>query len=273
MGVLFQFLFKYRTFLLFVVLEGFCFWIIVNNNSYHRAEYFTSSNRLAASIYNTFNSIEEYFELKQHNVELAAENAMLKQLLLVGGDTSKIVSIEKDTIDLGLSAKVIDNSIFYHNNFITINKGSLDGVLPKMGVIGPNGIVGQVKDVSSHYATVVSILHSKSYVSSKHNKSNALCTIIWDGEDPMLASIKYLPRHINLAIGDSISTSGYNSIFPANEMVGIVTELSLTDAATFYNAKIELTTDFYELNTVYLLSLQGKEEIDSLNNLVEHERE
>ncbi|MCV9388610.1 rod shape-determining protein MreC [Reichenbachiella ulvae] len=278
MNRLLQFLFKYRTLLVFIVLEGFCFWIIVKSNSYHSTKYFTSSNRLAASILNLSDNVGGYFSLTEKNKLLAEENARLRQRILLLSDSSDLAtltapdslrSLVLDTLDSinfsdGIHARIIDNSVFLRNNYLTINKGAEDGVFPKMGVIGPDGIVGQVKYVSDHYATVVSILHSRSLISAKHAISNGLCTIQWNGESPEEADIAYFPRHIRLNIGDSILTSGYNSIFPEGELVGIVNHVHLDDAATFYEAKIKLATDFYRLKHVYLLRQPDKAEIDSL---------
>ena len=87
MGVLFQFLFRYRTFLVFVLLEGICFSIIVRNNSYHSAEYFTSSNSLSASVFESSQEIKDYFSLREKNQYLAEENARLRQHILLMQDS------------------------------------------------------------------------------------------------------------------------------------------------------------------------------------------
>ncbi|MBU2915583.1 MULTISPECIES: rod shape-determining protein MreC [Reichenbachiella] len=280
MNRLLQFLFKYRTLLVFIVLEGICFFVIVKSNSYHSATYFTSSNQVAASLYKTSSSVTNYFSLLERNNELIAENAMLRQQLLDFGDTSTLplITAVTDTLDSSmvtqtpaLHARVIDNSVFFRNNYLTIDRGLADGVKERMGVISSNGIVGQVKYVSEHYATVVSLLHGRAMISAKHGLSNGLCTISWSGEDPEYADIEYFPRHIALNVGDSIVTSGYNSIFPEGELIGTVSEVHLEDQATFYDAQIKLATDFYRLKHVYLLSLPDKMEIDSLIQITTRE--
>ncbi|UXP33631.1 rod shape-determining protein MreC [Reichenbachiella agarivorans] len=266
MNRLLQFLFKYRTLLVFVFLEGICFWVIVKSNSYHSAEFFTSSNQMAASVLESSSNVRGYFSLTEQNKILAEENARLRQLLLQMPDSVWADSLLADSTQspIGITANVVDNSIFYRNNYLTINKGSEDGVHEKMGVIGPDGIVGQVKHISSHYSTVVSLLHSRSMISAMHANSKGLCTITWKGEDPQYAEIEYFPRHILLNVGDTIVTSGYNSVFPEGQMIGIVSKIHLDEAATFYDAQLKLATDFYTLKDVYLMSLPDKNEIDSL---------
>lgn len=65
------------------------------------------------------------------------------------------------------SARVINNSINLSQNYITLNKGSLDGVEEGMGVFNEQGIVGRVKGTSSHFSSVISVLHTDLLISSK----------------------------------------------------------------------------------------------------------
>jgi rod shape-determining protein MreC len=265
---LFQFLFKYRTFISLIILEGFCFWIIVNFNNYQGAKYFTSSNNAVASITASTDQIGDYFNLTVQNKRLAEENAKLRQQLLDLTDSSFMSYILTDSTQRGIKAKVIDNSLFYRNNFLTINKGSLHGIAPGMGVIGPEGIVGQVYHATKNYATVISLLHSKSMISAHHKMTGTLCSVEWTGEDPRFAALKYLPRHIKIQQGDTITTSGFNAVFPENQLIGTVKNVQLDDDATFYDIEIALTTNFFSLSHVYLLQLRGREEKDSLNNII-----
>ena len=61
-----------------------------------------------------------------------------------------------------VAAKVVSNSLDKDENFITIDKGSWDGVRKDMGVACGNGVVGVVYLVGTHYSIVLPILNSKS---------------------------------------------------------------------------------------------------------------
>lgn len=262
---LLQFLFKYRNFILLITLEGICFWIIVNANSYQGAKFFTSSNRLVAAIAQVSDQVNNYFSLTSQNETLAKENARLRQHILSISDADFAAKVFQDSNQVGIKAKVIDNSLFFRNNYLTLNKGSVHGITPGMGVVGPDGVVGQVLNSSENYSTVISLLHGKTMISAHHKPTRTLCSVTWKGEDPLYADLQYLPRHISIAPGDSVSTSGYNATFPEDQMIGVVTEVQLEEEATFYSVKLKLSTNFYTLTHVYLLTLKGQEEIDSLN--------
>lgn len=266
MSKFFQFLYRFRLFILFLLLEGIGIWLIVNNNPYQSSIYFNSSNNMTASILQLSSNISDYYNLIEQNALLIEQNKILHQNILnrnIRYFTSD--STKSDNMKISfLSAKVINKSLFYQNNYITIDKGLKHGVKKGMGVIGLNGVVGQVHIVSNNYSTIYSLLHSDVLVSSVHKKSNSLCTTSWNGIDPNYSKINYLPIHVEVSIGDTIATSGYNAIFPKNILIGIVDKVNIQDNATFYEISIKNITDFYTLSFVYLLSNNIKSEKDSI---------
>ncbi|UII22934.1 rod shape-determining protein MreC [Fulvivirga ligni] len=287
---LFLFLYQYRAFLLFLFLELVCVWLIVQNNAYQGAGFFNSSNRIAGNFLQSSDNVSDYFNLTHVNKSLADENARLKQRLetlnrkvqylssdtLQSNDSTFSVtsdSIKTDTTEWQkyrfISAKVINNSVRNFNNYITINKGVSDGIEPDMAVIGNDGIVGKVKTASEHFAVITSFLHSDMQVSSKVKSTGDLCTAKWPGNDPYHADLMFVPRHVQINVGDTIITSGFNAIFPEGIDVGIVSNVDITEDALFYNVKIDLASDFNEIGYVYLIKNELKAEQDSVQQEVQ----
>ena len=264
MQLLLQFLFRYRVFILFVFIQGISFSIIINNNNYQGAKYFNASNKLSASLVGSADYIGDYFNLRLVNQELAEENTRLRELVFHLSSGDSITPLISDTLGRIVKAKVVDNSLFFRNNYLVINKGSDDGVFSGQGVVGQDGIVGKIRQVSENYATVMSLLHSKTLISARHNYSEYLCSVVWEGDSPFEASVRFLPRHLTVSVGDTISTSGFNSVYMENTTIGIVNEVNIGSEATFYDVSIDLSTDFSNLSYVYLLDLKGRQEIDSL---------
>ena len=172
-----------------------------------------------------------------------------------------------------LAAKVINNSTRRVNNYITINKGRKDGVEEGMGIIGPQGIVGKVKYTSANYASVISLLHSEFLISSSIKRNNVFGTIRWTGRDPLFADLQYIPRHVELQVGDSIVSSGYNTIFPSGYMIGTIEEFGVSEDASFHRVKVKLATDFHSLSYVYVVKNVLGSEKDSLELLTMPENE
>lgn len=273
MQLLFLFLYKYRAFFTFLFLELLCIWLIVQNNSYQGAKYFNSSNRFAASLLHTSDGISDYFTLGEVNQRLAEENAALRRKLEQYNQSVYDLNVRRrrDAQVIGkydfIAAKVINNSTRRFDNYITINKGSKDGVTPDMAVIDGHGAVGKVKSVSRNFSVITSILHGDVLVSAKIKRTGDICTAKWDGLDPQKAELLYVPRHVDLQVGDTVTTSGYNAIFPEDVPVGYVEQFEVRDEALFYDVKISLATDLNQLSYVYLVKNNLKIEQDSVQNI------
>lgn len=262
---LLYFLYRFRTFGLFLLLEGICAWLIISYNTRPNAAFLNSSNGLVAGI-NTFTSnTGDYFQLREINENLIRENLLLRSQLANVALEAKPLDSSARQYNL-YQAKVINNTYRRSLNFLTLDAGYADNVEPGMGVIAANGIVGQVKSVSKNFATVTSLLHRSLLISSSVKNTKTLCTVQWDGESPLEASLKYIPRHIPLHEGDSIVTSGYNAVFPEGIPIGTVTNFRLEDNDVFYEAKIKLAVDFSSLEYVYLIQNEMKVERDSLES-------
>lgn len=252
--------------MVFVLLQGISSSIIVRNNNYHGSKFFNTSNSLAASMVASADYVASYFGLKRANILLAEENAKLREQLQHILDSTQFQALLLDSSSIGIKAKIIDNSLFFRNNYLVLNRGEDDGIVKGMGVMGPDGIVGQVQRVSSHYATVVSVLHGESLISAVHGPSNTLGTVVWTGVNHLTANLLYVPRHVRVDLGDSVWTSGYNSVFPERSLIGTINKASIARDATFYDLEIDLATDFGSLEFVYLTKSKEKEIIDSLRN-------
>ncbi|WP_462254013.1 rod shape-determining protein MreC [Ekhidna sp.] len=260
---LLDFLYQQREVAVFIGLEIVSAWLLVNFNNRYNASFLNSSNEVSASVTQTSNDVSDYFKLTDINEQLMLENARLQQeLRLLRTDKYAFI----DTVDQYrvIGARVINNTFDRGANFITISAGRKDSISVGMGVISSFGVVGQVKSVTNNFATIYSLLHPKLLVSSMLKRTDTKCTVQWDQETYDRASVKYIPRHIKLQEGDSIVTSGFNSVFPDNILVGVVDELNLEEHMTFYEAKLKLATDFTSLYQVFVINDLLKSEKDSL---------
>lgn len=270
MDRLLKFVYQYRAFFTFLFLELFCAWLVVENNQYQSTRFFNSSNRLAANIVGFSQGVREYLSLRKINAELAEENALLKAQL-EKYDQNLMPAESRDTIRIDtikrfdfVSAKVINNSVLMFKNYITINRGEADGIEPGMAAISTKGAVGKVKSVSDHYAVLISLLNVDEQLSSSIKRTGHFGTAQWDGLDPRVISLNYIPRHVEPQIGDTVITSGYNAVFPAGVLVGTIKSVNLREEAQFWDIKLELAQDFNKLAFVKIVRSTMKSEKDSL---------
>jgi len=268
---LLNFIFEYRAFFTFLLLELSCAWLVVENNQYQSTKYFNSSNQIAANIIGFSQGVREYFSLRTINEELAAENANLRTQLERKNQLGEHVIQNLDTARINqyeyVSAKVVGNSTSLYKNFITIDKGAVDGVVSGMAAISNMGAVGKVKSVSDHYSVLISLLNVDEQVSSVIKKTNQLGSVRWDGVNMRYSNLLFIPRHATPVIGDSVITSGYNAVFPDGILVGIISEATLKEEAPFWDIRLELSQDFGRLSFVEIIKSRLKNEQDSLRQV------
>jgi rod shape-determining protein MreC len=253
------FVYRNHVFFVFLFLELICFSLIVNNNTFHRGSVLSSSNRLVGNIYDLNNGITEYFKLKSINDELAVENAVLRSLL---NESKYISSSRKLSVTDSVSrqhytyvpAKVVNNTTDRMSNYLTINRGILQGVEPEMAVISSNGIVGIVKDVSKNFASVISVLNKNSSISAKLADTEYIGSLVWGGGDPKVAKLMDIPNHVQLAERMLIETSGFSSMFPSGINIGTVRSFNVAQGDNFYSIEVDLLTDMSSVSMVYVVN-------------------
>lgn len=263
------FIWKNNFFFLFILLESISLALVVNNNLYQRANFINSSNYTAAAILQSYSNVTDYFSLKDKNKSLAEENAKLRSMnhsafintkakVQVIADSNLMKKYEYVT------AKVVGNTTNRRNNYITIDIGANQGVTADMGVISGSGVVGIIKNTSSNFSSVMSLLNSKTIVSCKLKRDGSFGPLSWNGKDYTIATLKDIPTHVRITKGDTVVTSGYSSTYPENILVGTVDSFYREKGEYFYSVNVKLSTDFKKLGYVYIIKNILKIEQDSL---------
>lgn len=262
---------KWFVFAVYVVLS---IMLLAGGDPYHRHIYLTSANSVTASVYDFSNNATGYFNLRERNADLNRRNAELQSEVLALRQQLEVMAEKTATdtmvVDSGMQpfsfivANVINNSIARPFNYITLNKGSLDGVKPEMGVIDASGVVGIVSVVGPRSSRVISLLNPHFRLSCKLKGTDNFGSLVWNGRDPEVALLEELPRHTVSQPGDTVVTSGYSSVFPPGLPVGIVMDDSGNDHGDFFTLKVRLLSDFAALNNVQVVVSDMSAEVKSL---------
>ena len=295
---LFHFLFRFRGALVFGLLEIICLYLFVTNNSYQRAAFFNTANAYAGVVLARRTQISDYFRLAEQNQQLAVENAALRQRLFPADSAHRQAdsvavppahtdslhrvrylrpAAHPDTLLLGLQrlpardvsyplipARVINNMLHSVDNYLTLNVGSLNGVHSGQGVVAAGGVVGRVKVVTEHYATVTSLLHSKTTIASKIKRDGTFGTIRWLGDDPTHALLDNVLRETKLVKGDTVVTSSYNAVFPEGVFIGTIDSFVKEPDKNFWTVRVRLGVNFSNLTYVYVVTSRPKAERDTV---------
>src|SRR5665213_637339 len=249
------FITKYNAFFLFVIFEIISLVVYIKYNSFQKATFITSSNNVTGGLYARVNQFYDYLTLKNVNDNLAQENARLRNQLKSSfyvdslGKHKVADTTYKQQYEY-IVAKVINNSVNRSNNYITINRGSRQGIKKGLGVICSQGIVGKVVYVSDHFAVVQSLLHHDSQFSAMLANNKEIGTIEWNDElDPHKGVLKDVTNNAQPKVGELVVTSGY-SLFPAGVPVGRVSSLRTKGGGFSLNLEVKFTVDFSKLQYV-----------------------
>ncbi|AIM37895.1 rod shape-determining protein MreC [Sphingobacterium sp. SG20118] len=271
MKSLWLFLRRYNAFFWFILFFGFSMFLVVTNNTFQRASALNSSNSFIGNIYEKINSWKSYLSLTETNDGLVKENANLRAKLenYLTTDSVKMLQPAIDSSDFGryefITASVINNSIHRKSNYLTLSKGSLDGIEKGMGVLAPNGVVGIVLNVTPHFSTVQSLLHPDTKISVTLDHSDVFGSLVWGNNvDYRFAMVKEIPNHVKVKTAEKVFTSDYSGHFPKGILVGAVVETGISSGDSFLDLRILLSTNFSNLDHVYVVKDRLAKELKQL---------
>jgi rod shape-determining protein MreC len=215
--------------------------------------------------YAVANNVTSFLHLKKNNQQLLERNAQLErdlfalkaQMELKTDDDS--VAVEAFVVDTTeqvrfdfIPAEVVNLSFAGPNNFITLNKGASHGVRPDMGVISQRGVVGVVSNVSDRFSMVIPVINPKFRLSAKLKNSENYGSVSWNGKNVRQAQLGELPKHESFQVGDTVITS-FSRIFPKRLVIGTVSGMGESKDDNFNTFTIQLATDFYSLQDVFII--------------------
>jgi rod shape-determining protein MreC len=263
------FFIRSRIFLLFLFLQVIALILTINSRSFQRASFLNSSSELTGGILESYNNYSKYLNLNEQNERLATENAKLHSLL-----KKSYLPITKNTTQVEdtlykvryqyINANVINSSFLKSRNFITLDRGNAQGIETGMGVIGPDGVVGIVKDVSDHFSTVIPLINPDISISGSLLGSNNFGPVKWEKKDYLHIHLSDIPRHASFNAGDSVITNSKSRTYPPGILIGTVQSSELQSDQNFYRLKLKLSTDFSALQHVYVIKDKMKLELQEI---------
>lgn len=270
MQQLFYFLQKYKYLLYFLLLEIIATSLTINNHSFHKSKYISSTNAISGGLFEKVNNINEYINLREENEVLVKENIFLKNKLeQIGFIDSVTVNKNIDTIKFHqkyefINGKIIQNEYHKAYNYLTINRGKSNGIKTEMGVINSNGIIGIIDNVSNNYARIVSVLNKNTKINARLKNSAHFGTLVWNGENKEIVQLTDIPRQAVIKKGDTIITGGKSVIFPEGIPIGTI--VNIPDKISASNTlDIKLFNDMTALGQIYIIISHNKIEVESLN--------
>lgn len=243
----------------FLLLEAFSLMLVVEYNQYQNQIFAHSANVVTGNLNKKKNSVFKYWSLGDENDRLQEENARLRKALsALENHTALPDSSDHFPENLRerfefIPAKVINKTLLGQNNYFTINRGVRDSLVPHMGVIGNDGLIGIITNVSQHYAKVMTLLHPQTRISASIKGQAYYGSLFWDGRKMNIMTLEDIPKIVDVTPGDTIITSGYSNIFPPNVVIGTVESSELKPGDGGRTISVKLINDLSSLTYAYVI--------------------
>ena len=204
--------------------------------------------------WNYFNLISvshENDKLRDELAQLKQENQFCTELEKANNRLREYVGL-KDRIPLKLiAAEVIakDPSPWYQT--LILNKGQSCGVDVDCPVILSAGVVGHVVAVSPEYSKVLLIIDRNFSMDALIQRTRERCMV--EGMNQHMLKLNYVLRQMDVEVGDTIISSGFDGIYPKGLPVGRVSKIVQGTSGLFKEIEMEPFVEFSKLEEVMIV--------------------
>lgn len=201
--------------------------------------------------FNLISVAKENQALKKSLGQAIEKNRRMAEIVLANDRLRALLRFKERSTHHVIAAEVVGKDPSPWFKTVIVDKGKADGVNKAMPVVLADGIVGQVVEVSDHFAKVLLVVDQNSAVDALVQRSRARGVIkgIMGGK----CVFQYALRKDDISVGDVIVTSGLDGVFPKGLSIGTVAEVVRRNAGIFQEVFITPFVDFEKLEEVLIV--------------------
>jgi rod shape-determining protein MreC len=175
-----------------------------------------------------------------------------KETLLLQGTENKLLKEmlayqDSSTMNI-IPARIINRGLTPNINTVTIDIGSVNGVMKGDPVITPNGIIGKTADVSNKTSKVHLINDADFRIGVRFLPSCETGILRWKSNN--ICVVREVYKNSKIYVGDRVITSGLGNIFPSGLLVGTV--VSVEDSRDDFQKIVDVKID-ENISSLYYL--------------------
>lgn len=182
--------------------------------------------------------------------EISMENIRLRELLNYKEET-------RGQYQLQLAGIIAENNTNLQHT-ITLDKGSNDGVVTGMTVLNHWGLIGRITAVLPDSSEVMLLPDRESAIGARVRSTREVIGVVeGDGSGSSSLQMIHLPHDADLYVGDSLTTSGLDGVFPGGIQIGEVTAIEYSANGLTKTATVKPYVNFSRLEEVFVLMNSG----------------
>ncbi|MGM0541444.1 MAG: rod shape-determining protein MreC [Pseudomonadota bacterium] len=199
--------------------------------------------------------------------QLKNENQKLKtEILLLKAKQQQFTNLELevDRLEslLGTTGKITNQSVqiatitYYSNNplsqFLTVNRGYLNGISEQQTVIDSEGIMGQITATMPTSSRVLLITDPEHQIPVRIQRTGQRGILRGTGHD--MTKLSFIPKNSIVRKGDILESSGLGGVFPAGYPVATVTQVDGLDNNPYLEVTAQPLAQLHRSRKVLIIS-------------------
>ncbi len=164
-------------------------------------------------------------EARQQLLVQARRSGQVEQLALENKQLRELLSLSKRLDTKGQAAEVLYDAADPYTRKLIIDKGMTDGIKASSPVMDEHGILGQVTHVLPLVSEVTLVTDREHSIPVLNTRTGARGVAYGESGGAPLLELRFMATNADIEVGDMLSTSGVDGIYPAGVMVGKVTKV------------------------------------------------
>ncbi|GAB4390540.1 MAG: hypothetical protein Kow0025_23260 [Thermodesulfovibrionales bacterium] len=179
---------------------------------------------------------EEVQRLRRQLQSFKAREQRMREVELENRRLSSLLELRERQEGFVTAARVVARGSDRWANTFIIDKGGKDSVAKDMAVVTADGLLGKVLDAGYTHSTVLLLddLRFSAAVRLQSTRTEAVLSGAGSGR----CVLKYVPVDEAVEEGETVVTSGLDSLFPPGITVGFVSRVSTEGDALFHDIEV-----------------------------------
>ena len=177
-------------------------------------------------------------QLRREETANAAVLLRVEQLAAENRELRKLVGARERLPITSVMGQVLYEARDPFNRKLILDKGSQDGVLAGQPVVDADGVVGQITRVFP-LSSEVTVITDRSLTIPVQLARSGVRAVAYGGGVGGRIELRYLAANADVKVGDLVSTSGLDGLYPAGLPVGKIVEIDTKRSGSFLPALIE----------------------------------
>lgn len=225
--------------------------------SHHRTAMAQWSMWFTGSWMNALGEATDWAQLSETNLLVMEENVRLRAALeSLRGSEQACWETNK--------AGVLRSPGWGQSPWMVLDQGGRDGLAPGAGILSVGHAAGKVVDTTAHESLVLTLAHPKAQWSVRMGTRGAAGRLVARNGSVQMAEVRDIPRAQLVLPGDTVTTTGFDGVFPPDIPVGLVDDVEGNEADEFQTVVIAIGAQYLSSRHVTWLQSARNARIDSL---------